>query len=329
MNNSIGFITSDAVAIEFDFIPFTDSVGFYYFFGSEEYPEYVGKGFNDAFAFLIRGPGYPYYTNIARLIRDGKTTPITIDNLNFLVNRQFYIPNQLKEDRKLVKKKKWGKELRDPEMLEEIEFDGMTKKLRAVAHVEPGAIYRIKIVIADVGDQKYDSGVFLEKESFGVITTTSTAIDTNQLLNKFKQYYKKKPAQWQQVKERYNYVTAPKPVQKEAINLQERFFIHYKSDSFTLSTEGKKLIQQKLQSIGEKTTVEVQISGHTDATGTILYNNDLSQKRMQGVLDYLNDLGIAIKSTSSQGESAPIASNKTIPGKQKNRRVEVIISQKK
>ncbi|MGB0430565.1 MAG: choice-of-anchor L domain-containing protein [Bacteroidia bacterium] len=67
--NLIGRLNGDAVSIEFDFIPYADSVGFYYFFASEEYPEYVGKGFNDAFAFLIKVPtlGQTFSDNLISL----------------------------------------------------------------------------------------------------------------------------------------------------------------------------------------------------------------------------------------------------------------------
>ena len=52
LSNLIGNIaTYDAAILEFDFVPYSDSVKFNYVFGSEEYPEYVSSTFNDAFAF--------------------------------------------------------------------------------------------------------------------------------------------------------------------------------------------------------------------------------------------------------------------------------------
>lgn len=48
---------NDVAAIEFDFIPSSDSVFFNFVFGTDEYMEWVNTPFNDVFAFLISGPG--------------------------------------------------------------------------------------------------------------------------------------------------------------------------------------------------------------------------------------------------------------------------------
>lgn len=52
-----GFSVNDATILEFDFVPTSSPVVFNYVFASEEYPEYVNSSFNDAFAFLLSGPG--------------------------------------------------------------------------------------------------------------------------------------------------------------------------------------------------------------------------------------------------------------------------------
>ena len=45
----------DVAVLEFDFVPMSTEVEFSYVFGSEEYPEYVGGGFNDVFGFFVDG----------------------------------------------------------------------------------------------------------------------------------------------------------------------------------------------------------------------------------------------------------------------------------
>lgn len=76
----------------------------------------------------------------------------------------------------------------------------------------------------------------------------------------------------------------------------------------------------------EKSTVEV--SGHTDSTGSDAYNMDLSQRRASSVAQYLISQGIYAPRLIVQGfgESRPIASNTTPEGREQNRRVEIQIS---
>lgn len=54
LNNILGSnVTTNAAILEFQFIPYSDTVRFKYVFGSEEYREWVGSDFNDIFAFFI------------------------------------------------------------------------------------------------------------------------------------------------------------------------------------------------------------------------------------------------------------------------------------
>jgi hypothetical protein len=57
--------THDACVLEFDFVPFGDSIKFNYVFSSEEYTQEYVCSFNDAFAFFISGPGIAGLKNIA------------------------------------------------------------------------------------------------------------------------------------------------------------------------------------------------------------------------------------------------------------------------
>ena len=73
-----GTQTYNAATLEFDFIPYADTVRFKYVFGSEEYPDYVGSSFDDAFGFFITGPGIAGTLNMATL-PNGNATSITDD----------------------------------------------------------------------------------------------------------------------------------------------------------------------------------------------------------------------------------------------------------
>ena len=151
---SPGIYTNDAAVLEFDFVPTSDTVKFRYVFGSEEYPEFVGS-INDVFAFFLSGPGYAN-TNIALI--PGTNTPISIATVNNATNSQYYIDNQFGNT---------------------IEFDGFTTTLTAVAAVQCGQSYHIKLAIADASDGVWDSGVFLEAGSFSSAGTVQILPDVS------------------------------------------------------------------------------------------------------------------------------------------------------
>lgn len=71
----------------------------------------------------------------------------------------------------------------------------------------------------------------------------------------------------------------------------------------------------------------VLIEGHTDSTGGVEYNLELSRRRADAVRSFLVGRGIAPSrvATEGYGLSRPIASNDTVAGRQQNRRVEVVV----
>ena len=72
---------------------------------------------------------------------------------------------------------------------------------------------------------------------------------------------------------------------------------------------------------------EVAVVGHTDADGSDDYNYNLSRQRAASVARYLSSQQLAGDrfSVEGRGEREPIATNASVSGKQKNRRVEITI----
>lgn len=72
-------------------------------------------------------------------------------------------------------------------------------------------------------------------------------------------------------------------------------------------------------------TVTAEIYGHADSTGPTVYNQKLSEKRAQAVINYLAEKGVDPSRLTGKGlgETQPVAPNTTKQGRQKNRRVEV------
>ena len=155
LSTIIGGNKYDASTLELDFIPKSDTVRFKYVFGSEEYPEFVGGGYNDIFGFFISGPdpsGGEYENKNIALVPDTDIV-ISINTVNHRTNSDYYVNNDGGSS---------------------IQYDGFTTVLTAKAVVVPCQTYHLKMSICDVGDDQYNSAVFIEAESF-----SSNTIYTN------------------------------------------------------------------------------------------------------------------------------------------------------
>ena len=75
-------------------------------------------------------------------------------------------------------------------------------------------------------------------------------------------------------------------------------------------------------------SLRLAIEGYTDSTGSADFNQTLSEKRAAAVRDYLTSQGLDAGTLSAQGfgMNNPVADNKTAEGRQKNRRVEIVVS---
>ena len=80
--------------------------------------------------------------------------------------------------------------------------------------------------------------------------------------------------------------------------------------------------------LAQNPEVEITISGHTDGEGSAESNQQLSEQRVQAIIDYIETAGgdISRLIADPRGESDPIADNDTAEGRQLNRRVEFTIT---
>ncbi len=74
--------------------------------------------------------------------------------------------------------------------------------------------------------------------------------------------------------------------------------------------------------------LRLEVDGYTDAIGSDNYNLKLSEQRASGVRDYLVSQGLAQDNVTAKGfgKDDPVAPNNTAAGRQKNRRVEMVVS---
>lgn len=105
------------------------------------------------------------------------------------------------------------------------------------------------------------------------------------------------------------------------IALRNIFFDTGKS---TLRSESNTEIDRLVKLMKDVPKMKIEISGHTDNTGSASLNESLSQKRAQAVVNYLISKGISENRMTAKGygSSMPIASNSTSDGRQQNRRTE-------
>lgn len=106
--------------------------------------------------------------------------------------------------------------------------------------------------------------------------------------------------------------------------------IYFDFDKTTLKSESFTELDKVVDFLKQNSTVEVEISGHTDSKGSDDYNLNLSQGRSQSVVDYIISKGIESYRLTAHGygETKPIDSNDTEEGRANNRRVEFTVVKK-
>jgi len=163
LENALGVTnTLNATTIEFDFISISNTLEFNYILASEEYFDRWTCYYSDSFAFLIRPAGTTGpYTNIA--VIPGTTIPVTTSSIHDEVvgfcpaeNEQYF----------------------DGYNLGDTNYNGRTTVMTATASIVPNVQYNIKLIIADSQDQRFDSAVFIEGNSFNSVVDLGDDITT-------------------------------------------------------------------------------------------------------------------------------------------------------
>jgi outer membrane protein OmpA-like peptidoglycan-associated protein/tetratricopeptide (TPR) repeat protein len=95
----------------------------------------------------------------------------------------------------------------------------------------------------------------------------------------------------------------------------------------TLRSESNAELDRLVKLMKDVPKLKIEISGHTDNTGSAALNDKLSQERAEAVMNYLKSKGIAADRMTAvgYGSNRPIASNNNAEGRQENRRTEMEI----
>lgn len=103
--------------------------------------------------------------------------------------------------------------------------------------------------------------------------------------------------------------------------------ITFKTDSSDINANFYATLNSVAKVLKKYSNSTVMVSGYTDSTGGMEYNQNLSRNRAAAVAAYLQGQGVAANRFEilGMGPSNPIASNDTAAGRAQNRRVEIKI----
>ena len=113
----------------------------------------------------------------------------------------------------------------------------------------------------------------------------------------------------------------------EGINMTFASGLMFRINSATIDEAYKDDLLAAAEVFAKYPDTNILIEGHTDDTGTDAYNMDLSRRRAESVVDFLETQGLSTArlKTESFGESQPKYPNDTEDNRSKNRRVELAI----
>lgn len=114
-------------------------------------------------------------------------------------------------------------------------------------------------------------------------------------------------------------------VKPDKLELSEKIFFSF--DRADIEPESFPLLDEVVLALQDNKGFRVQVDGHSDSTGGAEHNQTLSEQRAESVITYLRNHGIPAERLSFKGfgESTPTDTNKTVAGRENNRRVEFVV----
>ena len=106
--------------------------------------------------------------------------------------------------------------------------------------------------------------------------------------------------------------------------------VNFETGSANLTSDSQGVLDDMAATLMKYPTMVVEVSGHTDNTGSADLNRQLSQQRADAVVSYLVAKGVKADNLKSEGfgPDKPVADNATDEGRAANRRVEMHILQR-
>jgi OOP family OmpA-OmpF porin len=103
--------------------------------------------------------------------------------------------------------------------------------------------------------------------------------------------------------------------------------IRFESGRATIDPDSAGLLDRLIETALRCPSANIEIAGHTDADGEDGFNQALSEKRAQAVMDFLVKAGLPAERFTAMGygSTQPVASNDTDEGKAQNRRIDFVV----
>ncbi len=116
---------------------------------------------------------------------------------------------------------------------------------------------------------------------------------------------------------------APQKREEERNNFQFQS-VYFEPAKYVLSTDYHTYLKKLINVVNGHTDLRLKVIGHTDWDGSDQYNEELSKKRAEVIIQFLVQNGLARDRIvyEYQGEKKPADTNKTKDGKKRNRRVD-------
>lgn len=181
-------------------------------------------------------------------------------------------------------------------------YESLTKKKSLGRGISDPLLGNFSLVLP-YGD---NYGFFVEKKGYLPVSVNLNLTDSNNNYNGMEKYIE---------------IVLPKIQVGQELTLNNLFFETGKSD---LQEESEQELKRIIKVLNENPKIKILLEGHTDAIGTDVYNQKLSEARAESVKNYIIQNG-NINPDRIQiigyGSKKPIADNDTDENRAKNRRV--------
>lgn len=291
--------------------PFIHADGKTLYFASDYWP---GLGGNDLFVSRNEGDGFSVPENLGYPINtneddEGLIVDVTGENAYFASNREGY----------------GGKDIFHFVLPEELRPDAVSYVAGKVFDAETSQSLSPMVQIINLkNDSVFEetrpdvlNGKFLlclpAGKNYGLNVETPGYLFYSEHFDLRDSYEKSKP---------YQLVIALQPIKAGSVTALRNVF--FDTDSATLKPESFPQLNQVVAFMKKNPEWTVEISGHTDNTGTEAHNLELSKQRAESVVSFLETKGISAQRLVAKGYGAtqPVASNTTTDGRARNRRTE-------